>query len=127
MGKENYAVRHPNQLKYLKAPSWEQIEKVVQAHGVVGQQFERFYGLSPNQLAKCKRGDKQLPTKHWHIIYECLRMIDDGKPMPIYKDEQPQPPESTFNIRIPSFSFSQKKKAPKRKTIKRTGSLCELC
>lgn len=130
MAKENYNVRHPNQLKYLKPPSWEQIEIVLKAHGVSGQQFERFYGMYPNQLAKIKCGDKNLPAKHWHIIYECLRMIDEGKPMPVYKDDQPQPaeaPTSTFRINIPFFKPSKKKKTPKRKTIKRTGSLCELC
>lgn len=129
MGKETYHVRHPNQLKYLKAPPWEQIEKVIQAHGVTAQQFERFYGMSATILQTVRRGDKSLPAKHWHVIYECLRMIDDNKPMPVYKDEQPKPAEpSAFKINIPFFSFTKKKKAPKkRKTIKRTGTLCELC
>lgn len=124
----SFNTRHPNQTKYLKEPSWEQIRKVIDAHGVNDQQFERFYGISGTMLQKVRRGQKKLPVKHWHVIYECLRMIDENKPMPVYKDEQPQIPETTpFKINIPFFNKPKKKKSKKSKTIKRTGTLCELC
>jgi len=119
---------HPNHLKYLKAPSWEQIRKVVDAHQVGDKQFERFYGMAENTLNKTRIGDRQLPVRYWHIVYECLRMIDDEKPMPLYKDEQPVAPESNlFSRSITFFKSPKKKKSSKKKTIKRTGSLCELC
>lgn len=119
--------KHPNSFKYLKAPSIEQIKIVVAAHGVNPKQFERFYGMTQKTLEKIGRGDRNLPVKHWHIIYECLKMIDEQKPMPVYKEDQPQPPQSSFKINIPFFKPSTRKKSKPKKTIKRTGTLCELC
>jgi hypothetical protein len=117
--------KHPNSSKYLKAPSIEQIKKVIDAHGVVTPQFERFYDMPEKTLQKTLRGERSVPVKYWHIFYECLKMIDNGKPMPLYKEDQPKEP--SFKINIPFFNRSPKKKSPKRKTIKRTGTLCELC
>lgn len=118
---------HQNQLKYIKAPTIEMIDKVIEAHGVNEKQFGRFYGFYETCIQQIRKRKRQLPVHHWHVIYESLRLIEDGKPLSVYRDEQPQPSESSFKINIPSFITPKKKKKPKRKTIKRTGTLCELC
>lgn len=118
---------HPNQLKYIKAPTIEMIDKVIEAHGVPEKQFERFYGIYWSCIKLVRQNKRPLPVQHWHVIYECLRMIADDKPLPIYRDEIPQPPKSTFSLNFPFFKKEKKKKSPKRKSIKRTGTLCELC
>lgn len=77
---------HPNEYIYLKPPTYEQIMQVIKAHGVNPSQFERFYGiyrycikqLNPN----IKTNTLRLPAKHWHIIFESLKKIEAGEPLP---------------------------------------------
>lgn len=118
---------HPNHLKYIKAPTIEMIDKVMAAHGVEEKTFERFYGMYYTAIKHVRRGIRQLPVQHWHIIYESLKLIAEGKPLSPYKDEQPLPPKSAFKLDTLSFAKPKKKKKPRKKTIKRTGTLCELC
>lgn len=119
---------HPNQLKYIKAPTIEMIDRVRNAYGVDEKQFERFFGFYRETIKKVRRGERKLPVEHWHTIYECLRLIDEGKPLPLYRDEVPQAPStSSFNKKLLNLFKTKKKKKPRTKAIKRTGTLCELC
>lgn len=61
---------HPNSYKYLKAPTIEQIEAVVEKTGVSEAQFERVYGLYDGCICHVRIGFKPLPAKHWHLFLE---------------------------------------------------------
>lgn len=100
------------------------IEKVMAAYGVDEKQFERFFGLYAYCVKHVRRGHRPLPVQHWHIIYECLKLLDEGKPLPIYREDIPQHSEGK---KVFSLFKKPKKKSTKLKTIKRTGTLCELC
>jgi hypothetical protein len=116
---------HPNQLKYIKAPTIDMIDKVIDAYGVDGKQFERFFGLYTDCIKHIRRGLRQLPTHHWHIIYECLKLLEQGKELPIYREDIPKhPEEKNFLSR---FKKSTIKRTATKNKVKRTGSLCELC
>lgn len=119
---------HPNHLKYIKAPTIQMIDKVMDAYGVEEKQFERFFGIYKYCIKHVRNNFRPFPVQHWHIIYECLKLIEEGKDLPLYRQDIPKAPESSLVQKIfKSFSSSKKKSTPKRKTIKRTGSLCELC
>lgn len=59
-----------NKAKYLKAPTFAAIESFIKELDVSDAQFERFFGIPSNTLTQVKRGDKRLPARFWHIIYE---------------------------------------------------------
>lgn len=115
---------HPNHLKYIKAPTIEMIDKVMAAYDVDESQFERFFGIYRWCIKNIRRGVRSLPTQHWHIIYECLKLIDEGKELPIYREDIPK--AAAENKIFSLFKKPAKKRSIKNK-IKRTGSLCELC
>ena len=62
-----------NLKKYLKPPTWEQIDSLVKEVGVTIYRFESYYGLPFNHLAKVKCGLKQLGRAYWHIFYERIK------------------------------------------------------
>jgi hypothetical protein len=117
---------HPNLLKYIKAPTIEMIDKVIDAYGVDGKQFERFFGLYADCIKHIRRGLRQLPVHHWHIIYECLKLLEQGKELPIYREDIPKYPEQNKFLSMFKKRPSKKRTTTKNK-VKRTGSLCELC
>ena len=111
-------IYHPNQTKYIKAPTYEQIMKVVNAHGVPVQQFERFYGIYITCIKQIRRGTQRLPPKHWHIIFENLKKIDNNEPMPAWN------PSAN---KIPSIQQIKKHNKKKRTApVKKTGLIGEL-
>ena len=116
---------HPNQLKYIKAPTIEMIEKVRAAYGVDEKQFERFFGLYAYCIKHVRRNVRQLPVHNWHIIYECLKLLEQGKELPLYREDIPKYPEQDKFFRL--FKKSAKKRTTQKNKVKRTGSLCELC
>lgn len=116
---------HPNHFKYIKAPNIEQIEKVINAYGVQEKQFERFFGFYRESIKLVRRGVRLLPVQHWHIIYECLKLIDEGKPLPLYREDIPKHPQENKFLSL--FKKPKKQRTIKKQTVKRTGSLCELC
>lgn len=117
---------HPNHLKYIKAPTIEMIEKVMESYGVGEKQFERFFGIYAFCVKHIRQRKRSLPVQHWHIIYECLKLIDAGLPLPLYKEDRPKPPENKTILSL--FKNPNKKRTTTKKyKVKRTGSLCELC
>lgn len=56
--------------KYLKAPPVEMVLAFIEELDVSYAQFERFYGMYEGLIKNMKTGNKQLPIKHWAIIYE---------------------------------------------------------
>lgn len=117
---------HPNHFKYIKAPNIEQIEKVMNAYGVDEKQFERFFGIYAFCIKHVRMGHRKLPVQHWHIIYECLKLIEQGKELPVYREDIPKHPQE--NKFLSMFKKPAKKRTTERKhKIQRKGSLCELC
>lgn len=116
---------HPNHLKYIKAPTMEMIQKVMDAYGVDEAQFERFFGIYRWCVKNIKRGARTLPVQHWHIIYECLKLIEQGKELPLYREDIPKAAEEKKIFSM--FKKSSKQRTTKKNKVKRTGSLCELC
>lgn len=54
--------------KYLKEPTWEQIESFVKEVGVSYPHFEAYYGIPFTTLKNVKAGKRSLPCKFWEII-----------------------------------------------------------
>lgn len=111
---------HANQKKYLRSPTYEEVMKVVAAHGVPVEQFERFYGIYVTCIKQMRRsnGTKPLPAKHWHVIYENLQKIENSEPLPVWN------PNNGI-IAAPAKKF---KKTKKKRTapVKKTGLIGEL-
>lgn len=59
-----------NRRKYLKPPTWEQIEAFRVKLEVSMAQFERFYGIPKETLKNVKMGKRNLPAEKWAIVYE---------------------------------------------------------
>lgn len=62
-------VAHINREKYLKAPTWEEIDSFLKSKKIKMSSFEKFYGLPESTLRHVKTGTRELPAKFWHIIY----------------------------------------------------------
>lgn len=88
-----YFKNHPNMKKYLVGPTWEQIEKVIKAHGVNFSQFERYYGMYDHFITQIKRGERKLSPKYWHIIFENLKIIEAGFSVKVFD----VPPPNNIN------------------------------
>lgn len=113
---------HPNQLKYLHPPTYEQIMKVVKAHGVPAKQFERFYGMFDCTIYRTNPNAKPhqpLATKHWHIIYESLERIEKNQSVVV-------PRRSSFiKSHFPKKKIKRPQK-PRTPAVQRTGIIAEL-
>lgn len=59
-----------NREKYLKAPTIEEIEAFMAKLGVTAPQFEMFYGIKPDTIRQIRVGERNLPCKWWHFIFE---------------------------------------------------------
>ena len=116
---------HANHFKYIKAPTIAMIEKVIDAYGVNEKQFERFFGIYAFCVKHVRDGKRPLPVQHWHIIYECLKLIEQGKELPLYREDIPKHPQENKFLSL--FKKPAKKRTTKKSKVKRTGSLCELC
>jgi hypothetical protein len=62
-----------NRRKYLKSPTFEQIEEFINELDVSYAQFERFFGMKTKTINRVKIGERGLPAKYWHIIYERIK------------------------------------------------------
>lgn len=67
------AVAMNNRAKYMKAPTWEQINHFILELGVTVAQFERFYDIPAKTLFNVKTGERALPARFWHIVYERIK------------------------------------------------------
>lgn len=65
--------RQKNLEKYLRAPDLEQIMAFVKELKVKARQFERFYGIPDGTIRQIKQGNRELPPKFWHIVYEKIK------------------------------------------------------
>lgn len=59
-----------NRAKYLKAPSILEIDTFIKELQVSDAQFERFFGMPFNTMGVVRNGQRKLPAKYWHIVYE---------------------------------------------------------
>lgn len=109
---------HPNLHKYLKPPSYEQVMKVVNAHGVPVQQFERFYGIYITCIKQLRRNHREIPVRYWHIIYENLQKIENNEPLPVWN-----PNNGTIT---PAAKKFKKRKKKRTAPVKKTGLIGEL-
>lgn len=62
-----------NRKKYLKAPTWEQIESFINELETSVNQFEGFYDIPTNTLNQVKSGARKLPSAYWGIIYAKIK------------------------------------------------------
>lgn len=58
-----------NERKYLKSPTFQQVDEFVKELGVTYASFERYFGIAEGTIRKMK-DPRPLPARHWHIIYE---------------------------------------------------------
>lgn len=105
-----------NQKRYLRAPTIEEIDLVLEHLGVSQTHFERFFNIYPNCIAQLHMGDRsnviksngeehkrKLPLKFWHIIFENLP----------HKEKK----EVLRTISKPKASKPKIKRATKRKKV----------
>lgn len=59
-----------NRKKYIKPPTFLQVEEFRKMLGVRGATMEHFYDLGRGTYYKYKIGEKNLPARLWHIFYE---------------------------------------------------------
>lgn len=111
---------HPNQQRYLRSPTYEEVMIVVKAHGVPVEQFERFYGIYVTCIKQMRRsnGTKPLPARYWHIIYENLQKIENREPLPIWNP-------TNGIIPLPQKKLKRTKKK-KYSNVKKVGLIKEL-
>jgi hypothetical protein len=68
-----YSIALINESKYAQAPSWGQIEELINEMGMEMYHFERFYGIPFNTLTQVKAGKRNLGSCYWHYIYEKIK------------------------------------------------------
>lgn len=61
---------HPNAKRWLKAPTIEEIDAVVEASGASEPRFESFHGIYIGCIAHVRLGVRDMPLKHWHIFLD---------------------------------------------------------
>ena len=66
------SIAQDNRAKYLKPPTYQEIEIFRKELGVRIATFERFYGIALGTIKKIRKGKENLPAKLWHIIFEKL-------------------------------------------------------
>jgi hypothetical protein len=59
-----------NRKKYLKAPPIESINAIIKDLGISVAQYERFIGIKAKTILQVRVGERNLPAKFWHYIYE---------------------------------------------------------
>jgi hypothetical protein len=74
----------PNYYRYLKAPTPEQIDQVVNETAINTAQFERYFGIYKKCISHARSG-RTLPIKYWHIIFENLPGGDPKLANPIQR------------------------------------------
>ena len=64
-------IREQNIKTYLKAPTWKQIDRKRKKHRIRSvSRFATIFEIPYDILRHVKMGDKELPAKYWHIIFE---------------------------------------------------------
>lgn len=59
-----------NRAKYLKPPTYQEIEEFRALLGVNIATFERFYDITQGTIKKIRKGKENLPAKVWHFVYK---------------------------------------------------------
>lgn len=73
-------LEHDNIIKYGNLPpSYEKIVKYAKKLRFSLALFERVYGIPRNVIYLIKIGERKLPAKYWHFIYE--QLPPDGRRM----------------------------------------------
>lgn len=67
------SIAQDNRAKYLKPPTFEEIDDFRKLLGVRVATFERFFGITVGTINKIKKGERDLPANKWHIIYEKVK------------------------------------------------------
>lgn len=117
----NIPHRTLNMQKYLKAPTAEQVKKVIDACQVPMTHLERFFGIPKGNFKQILYGGRNLPIKYWHIIYETLHKIETGEPITVFN------PDNPFFKRPPRGDTRPKKpKKPQRTKVKKDELVTEL-
>lgn len=64
------SIAQDNRTKYLKPPTYEEIETFRKELGVRIATFEKYFGLSVGCIKRIRKGREKLPAKAWNFIYE---------------------------------------------------------
>lgn len=59
-----------NKKKWLLPPDIDMITDFLSHLGVSAPSFESFYGIPKGTIRGIRHGNRSLPAKYWHIIYD---------------------------------------------------------
>lgn len=64
------SIASDNRAKYLKPPTFQEIEIFREKLGVRPATFEKFFALGRGSYHKYKMGEENLPARLWSVVYE---------------------------------------------------------
>lgn len=72
-------IERTNKSKYKGPPTFKHIEKRLKQFNMKGAHFELYFGIPGGTISKVKNGERAMPVKFWHLIFQGINQIPKNK------------------------------------------------